>query len=98
MLAIELAKERSQSGIDSLSDIKTEELELSLINRYKLTHSEINRFKSKLFLRYFSESIEAGDYFDALSLWLSAFLYEPKKWKIRFLKEEILRPLGKHAY
>jgi len=98
LLAIELAKERSQSGIDSLSDIKTKEIELILKGRYKLGYSEINKFKSNIFLRYFSEAIITGDYIGSFSLWLRAFLFEPKKWKIRFLIEEILRPLSNHAY
>lgn len=93
LLAQQLAKERHRKSIDSLKHIDTEDVRSELIKKYKMSKSEINKFKSNIFLRKFSESLESKDFVSAFNLWLKAFLFKPQKWKIRLLIERLFKYL-----
>lgn len=90
LLAQQLMKERTIKGNDSLECIDTEDVMSELIKRYKMSKSEINKFKSNIFLRKFFESLESKDLTGAMNFWLKSMILEPQKWKTRLLIEKLL--------
>lgn len=98
LLIIELAKERRQRGKDSLDILRKKDMNSvgsidDILNKkYKVQRSRINGFKSEICLGYFKESLKAEDKRLALKYWLNAFRLEPRKWKIRYLLENIAPP------
>lgn len=91
LLTIELAKERSRRGEDSLSNIQTRNIQSALTGLYKLPRSEINHFKSFYFMMYCTESLRSRNYLNALTLWFKSFFLEPQKWKVRVLIEKLIK-------
>lgn len=93
LLAIELAKERRRTGVDSLAALRNERITAVLQSRYKVSGATIQRFKSEMFLVKFSESLQSGDYRNAIGFWAAAFLMEPRLWKLRILIRRLYRSL-----
>jgi len=77
LLARELAKERRQTGLDSLSIVRIETLEEELSSRFGLSKAGINQFKSTFFFRKFIEAFKTHDYLQGFNFWLNGLLMAP---------------------
>jgi len=85
LLAIELAKERQAKGYDSLDTLVMDNVEQVLYQKYKLKPSDVKKYKSEIYLFYFSKSLEYKYPIAALQLWVKAFMFKPQVRKIKFL-------------
>jgi len=89
LLAIELAKERMGKGTDSLHEIN-DNIEMCLKKKFRLNKSEINKFKSCIYMQQFVESFKTKNYYSGIIFWVKAFIFEARKYKIELLLRKII--------
>lgn len=91
LLARELARERLQTGRDSLEAFRGERIGSVLRGYYGLSTAAISRFKAEMFLDKFSEALLTGNYPSAAAFWLKAFVAEPRPRKMKALVSALYR-------
>lgn len=91
LLARELARERRQTGRDSLAALQGERVGSVLRKRYRMSEAAISRFKAEMFLEKFTESLLTGNYLSAVAFWWKAFAAEPRPGKLKALVRGMYR-------
>lgn len=94
LLAICLARERRNAGIDRLNEIEGKDIVSLLIKNYGLNMSRINKFKSDNFMNYSLELLNSKSYFQAIRLWVKGFLLDPESLKSKIFFKELTKNLG----
>lgn len=79
LLITQLARERRETGTDSLDEVDTKNIRAELTNRYQMTAGNINQFLAKAYINNSIWLLFAKDYIKALKFLLKSFFCDKKQ-------------------